>query len=84
MIGKLPELSAEPQRAESRGSVTPTRRRVYLGDWMEVPVYKLDGLPPGLQVKGAAIFESPTTTVLIRQNEHASVTSHGWLDIELG
>jgi N-methylhydantoinase A len=84
VIGKLPELSAEPQRAESRGPVTPTRRRVYLGDWMEVPVYKLDGLPPGLQVKGAAIFESPTTTVLIRQNERASVTQHGWLDIELG
>ena len=83
VIGKLPELRAEPQRAESRGPVTPTRRRVYLGDWTEVPVYKLDGLPPGLQVKGPAIFESPTTTVLIRQNEHASVTSHGWLDIEL-
>ena len=84
VIGKLPELSAEPQRTESRGPVTPTRRRVYLGDWTEVPVYKLDGLPPGLQIKGPAIFESPTTTVLIRQNEHASVTSHGWLDIELG
>jgi len=41
-------------------------------------------LPPGLQIKGPAIFESPTTTVLIRQNEHASVTQHGWLDIELG
>ena len=84
VIGKLPELRAEPSPAESRGPVTPTRRRVYLGDWTDVPVYKLDGLPPGLQVKGPAIFESPTTTVLIRQNEHASVTSHGWLDIELG
>ncbi len=84
VIGKLPELRAEPSPAESRGPVTPTRRRVYLGDWTDVPVYKLDGLPPGLAVKGAAIFESPTTTVLIRDNERASVTSHGWLDIELG
>jgi N-methylhydantoinase A len=84
VIGKLPELSAEPARADGRAPVTPGKRRVYLGDWVEVPVYKLDELPPGLQVKGAAIFESPTTTVLIRDNERASVTSHGWLDIELG
>ena len=84
VIGKLPELRAEPERPASRGPVKPARRRVYLGDWTEVPVYKLDGLPPGLQIKGTAIFESPTTTVLIRDNERASVTSHGWLDIELG
>jgi N-methylhydantoinase A len=84
VIGKLPELSAEAARPGARAPVTPGRRRVYLGDWVDVPVYKLDELPPGLQVKGAAIFESPTTTVLIRDNERASVTSHGWLDIELG
>ena len=84
VIGKLPELRAEPERGEAGAPVTPAHRRVYLGDWTEVPVYKLDGLPPGLQVKGPAIFESPTTTVLIRENERASVTSHGWLDIELG
>jgi hypothetical protein len=49
-----------------------------------ITVSVLDGLPPGLQVRGAAILESPTTIVLIRQNKRASVTSHGWLDIELG
>ena len=84
VIGRLPELRAEPRRADAPGAVVPGRRRVYLGDWTEVPVYKLDGLPPGLSVKGAAIFESPTTTVLIRDNERATVTPHGWLDVELG
>jgi N-methylhydantoinase A len=59
VIGRLPELRAEPERAESRGPVTPTRRRVYLGDWTEVPVYKLDGLPPGLQIKGAPSSSRP-------------------------
>ena len=54
VIGRLPKLRAEPERAESRGPVTPTRRRVYLGDWTEVPVYKLDGLPPGLPIKGGS------------------------------
>ena len=58
-------------------------RRVYLGRWMEVPVYDLAGLPPGHEVKGAAILESPTTTVLIRAGERSVVTPEGWLDIRL-
>ena len=49
-----------------------------------ITVSVLDRRPLGLQVKGAAIFESPPRTVLIRQIERASVMSHGWLDIELG
>ena len=63
----------------ARGPVTPTRRRVYLGDWTDVPVYKLDGLPPGLQVKGPAIFESPTTTVLLRADERDYAFGLLWL-----
>jgi len=57
---------------------------VYLGDWVEVPVHRMDGLAPGYQTKGPAIVESDTTTVLIREDERVSVTPHGWLDIELG
>jgi N-methylhydantoinase A/oxoprolinase/acetone carboxylase beta subunit len=57
---------------------------VYLGQWTEVAVYDLDGLPPGADVKGPAVFESATTTVVIREAEHARVTPHGWLDIRLG
>ncbi len=57
---------------------------MYLERWMEVPVYDMDGLPPGQEVKGPAIFESATTTVLIRARERAVVTPEGWLDIRLG
>jgi N-methylhydantoinase A/oxoprolinase/acetone carboxylase beta subunit len=46
-------------------------------------VYDLDTLPPGHEVKGPAIFESATTTVLARNGERALVTPHGWLDIRL-
>ena len=38
----------------------------------------------GLEVKGPAIFESATTTVLVRESERVTVTPHGWLDIRLG
>jgi len=56
---------------------------VWLGDWVEVPVFKLDALVPGQEVKGPAIFESATTTVLAREDERVTVTRHGWLDVRL-
>ena len=50
---------------------------------MEVPVYNLENVRAGLEVKGPAIFESSTTTVVLRQDERAVVTPLGWLDIQL-
>ncbi len=69
---------------EARRPGHARRRRVYLGDWVEVPVYGLDGLTPGQSLKGPAIFESATTTVLVREGERVEVTPHGWLDIAVG
>ncbi|MGH7417567.1 MAG: hydantoinase/oxoprolinase family protein, partial [Candidatus Rokuibacteriota bacterium] len=82
VIGRLPALPAEQTR-RAGAPATPRRRRVYLERWIEVPVYGMDGLPDGQEVKGLAIFESATTTVLIRAGERALVTPQGWLDIRL-
>ena len=49
-----------------------------------MPVHRLDALTPGDELKGPALFESATTTVLVREGEHVRVTPHGWLDIRLG
>jgi N-methylhydantoinase A len=84
VIGRLPVLPADEAVATGRALVPPTRRRVWLGGWMEVPVYRLDGLAAGHQVKGPVVFESATTTVLLREGERATVTARGWLDIDLG
>jgi len=83
VIGRLPALPAEQARRVS-APAAPRSRRVYLERWMEIPVYDMDGLAEGQEVKGPAIFESATTTVLIREREHARVTAEGWLDIRLG
>jgi N-methylhydantoinase A len=83
VIGRLPALPAEQTRRVS-APAAPRSRRVYLERWMEVPVYDMDGLQDGQEVKGPAIFESATTTVLIRARERAVVTPQGWLDIGLG
>ena len=83
VIGRLPALPAEQERRVSAPSV-PRSRRVYLERWMEVPVHDMEGLVEGQEVKGPAIFESATTTVLIRAGERALVTAQGWLDIRIG
>jgi len=83
VIGRLPALPAE-QTPRAGAPAAPRSRRVYLEHWIEVPVYGMDGLPGGQEVKGPAIFESATTTVLIRAGERALVTPQGWLDIRLG
>jgi len=82
VIGRLPALPAEQVRRVS-ALAAPRSRRVYLERWMEVPVYGMDALQDGQEVKGPAIFESATTTVLIRAGERVLVTPQGWLDIRL-
>ncbi len=82
-VGVLPALPAEPV-LESAGSLAPREhRRAYLGQWVDVPVYDLDAVRAGPELKGPAIFESATTTILIREGERVRLTPHGWLDIRL-
>jgi N-methylhydantoinase A len=83
VVGELPVLPAETA-ASGRPTAGPARRRVWLGDWLEVPLYWMDALPAGHEVKGPAVFESATTTVLVREGERVTVTEHGWLDIHIG
>jgi N-methylhydantoinase A len=82
VIGELPGLPAEQARGTG-GDAQPKSRRVYIGRWIEVPVYDLENVRAGLEAKGPAIFESSTTTVVLRQDERAVVTPLGWLDIRL-
>jgi N-methylhydantoinase A len=84
VVGRLPALPADETRAPAAPATAPRSRRAYLGRWMEVPVHEMDGLSPAQEIKGPAIFESATTTVVIRADERALVTAQGWLDIALG
>jgi N-methylhydantoinase A len=83
VAGRLPNLPAEPALEPGAPVPAPRARRIYLERWIEAPVHDLDALSPGHEVKGPAIFESSTTTVLIRADQRAIVTAHGWLDIRL-
>jgi N-methylhydantoinase A len=83
VVGELPTLPAEPIIDAREAVASPGSRRVYLGTWLDVPAYELDSLHPGDEVEGPALFESATTTILVRANDSALVTPHGWLDIQI-
>ena len=81
VIGVLPSLPREPERPDAAPVAARGHRRVWLGGWIEVPVYDFDALAPGQSLQGPAIVESAMTTVLLRAENTATVTPHGWLDI---
>jgi N-methylhydantoinase A len=58
-------------------------RQVFLGGWIEVPVYSFDSLEPGQSFEGPAIVEAETTTVVVNARDRVVVNALGWLDIEL-
>jgi N-methylhydantoinase A len=82
VVGELPVAPAEPEAPAAEAEPEPGRRRVYLGGWQEVPVYRWEALGAGFVTAGPAIFEAPTTTVLAREGDRVQVTPHGWLDID--
>jgi N-methylhydantoinase A len=84
VVGELPGLPQEPSLPARPSAVLQGPRRVYLGQWREVPLYAHDELAPGQTIAGSAVIESPTTTILLRPADTARTTTHGWLDIAVG
>lgn len=79
----------EPSRGEAHAAAAERvplpagRRRAFLGDWREVPVFRFETLGPGNEIEGPAIVEAETTTVLLNDGDKLKVDELGWLDIAL-
>jgi N-methylhydantoinase A len=82
-VGALPALPQEPAASTGTPSAPSGRRRIYLGEWLEAPVYDFSGLMAEQVIEGPAIVESETTTVLLRPGDLATVTAHRWLDVRV-
>jgi len=83
VIGRLPAAPASSQDESTASAAPKARRRIYLGSWIDVPVFDFAALGSGQAVTGPAIIESDTTTVLLRGQETARFDARGWLDIVL-
>jgi N-methylhydantoinase A len=80
-VGALPALPEEPLIAAGAATPPTDHRRIYLGEWLEAPVYDFDRLVAGQSIPGPALVVSETTNVLLRHGDQATTTPHGWLDI---
>ena len=84
VIGRLPPPAGVAATPGTAPSAAKAQRRVYLGGWIEVPVYDFGVLADGQSITGPAIVESDTTTVLLRQGDAAQFDARGWLDLMVG
>ena len=82
-IGVLPAMPAGVSAPAGPPAAPKSRRRIYLGDWREVDVFDLEVLSPDQVIDGPAIVESDTTTVLLREGDHATTTPLRWLDVQV-
>ena len=80
-IGALPALPQEPLATGGADIPATGYRRIFLGEWLEAPVYDFDRLAAGQRIAGPALVVSETTNVLLRDGDQATTTDHGWLDI---
>jgi len=81
--GILEELPREPELPVGPPAAPHGERQIYLDDWTMAPVYRFNALAPAQQIAGPAIVESAMTTILLRPSDTATVTPHGWLDIDV-
>ena len=81
VIGRLPQV--ERVVADVSGTeVSPkAQRQVYLGGWTEVPVFDFLALGADQCVRGPAVVESDTTTVLLRSGDVGTFDARGWLEV---
>jgi N-methylhydantoinase A len=84
VIGRLPAAPVARRDAAASPAPPKSRRQVFLGRLVDIPVYDFAALAPGQAMSGPAIIESDTTTVLLRNEEAARFDPRGWLDITLG
>ncbi|SUZ94133.1 uncharacterized protein METZ01_LOCUS46987, partial [marine metagenome] len=84
VVGRLPKLDPPPV---DNGTATDVkekgRRNIYLGGWVEAPVYEIGGLSPGSSVVGPAILESDFTTVLVEAGDWATIDPHGGIELKV-
>jgi N-methylhydantoinase A len=81
VIGRLPQVAGSVAKASSAAAEPKAQRQVYLGGWIQVPVFDFLVLAPDQTVRGPAVIESDTTTVLLRPGDAARFDSRGWLDV---
>jgi N-methylhydantoinase A len=81
VIGRLPQTGRAISSIPLEHAEAKAERLVYLSGWTQVPVYDLSSLAMDQSIRGPAIVESDTTTILLRNGDTARFDARGWLDV---
>lgn len=87
VTGRRPELDLSrliDPAGRSETVLAKNMRRVWFGEWMDVPVYWRDHLPLDLHLTGPAIIEQMDTTTLVEPGCVVTSDADGNLIIEVG
>ena len=82
-IGKLPRIAQLDHASTGDVAASLGSRRVYMGEWRDVPTYAADGLPAGAKIPGPAILEAEFTTILVLPGDHARVDAMGGVELAI-
>jgi N-methylhydantoinase A len=83
-IGRLPQPQLEQGRIERTRPAQPVGTRlIYLDEWVQAPLYRLEALSPGEMLSGPAIVEGTYTTILLPEKCEATVDLWGGLTIHV-
>jgi N-methylhydantoinase A len=81
VIGRLPQVDRVSPDV-SRTEISPkAQRQIYLGGWTEVPVFDFLTLGVAQCIRGPAVVQSATTTVLLRRGDVGHFDVRGWLEV---
>jgi len=81
VTGRLPQVERMISEPLAANTEPKAWRRAYLGEWTQVPVFDFGKLGANQCIRGPAVVESDTTTVLLRPGDIARFDSRGWLDV---
>jgi N-methylhydantoinase A len=83
---KLPRVEPKHEAATARIGEPTSKRQCYFGGdgLMDTPVFKPADLPPGTRVRGPAIIEEPTTTLVVFPGMSAQVADSGNYLLSIG
>ena len=82
VVGRLPKMDPPPLDSGSAKPIKEkTKRKIYLGGWVEAPVYEIEDISPGCSVAGPAVLESDFTTVLVEAGDSATIDPYGGIEL---
>jgi N-methylhydantoinase A len=79
-----PKLKEYEWEGENPDRARIGERQVYFEDFIQTPVFQMEGLRPGNRIAGPAVVESPATTLLLHPTQSAAVDRYRNLLVQVG